>query len=168
MASPFASSSLPASVAALPFLFVRPQAEDDGWAVKAALATAAAAEGADETRRNTRGRLAYLLCELGYQLGRRGADRDADLPLPRAELARTLGTSLARVKRTLALLSLSQVIRTDAARMKVLDWPRLCAVAQYDPARLGLREEEIDAVADDEADEPESRLTAAGDPACFV
>jgi hypothetical protein len=170
LASPFAfASPIPASVAALPFLFVRPQAEDAGWAVKAALASAAAAERADDTHRNTRARLAYLLCELGFQLGRRGADRDAFLPLPRAELAASLGTSLAKVKRTLALLSLSQAVHPEPARIRILDWPRLCALAQYDPARLGLDDGEPEARGQAEGEAAEtSPVTAVGEPACFV
>jgi hypothetical protein len=169
IASAFAAG-IPASVAALPFLFVRPEAADDEeWRVRAALATAAAAERADDTRRNTRGRLAYLLCELGFQLGRRGGDRDAEMPLPRQELARTLDVSLSKVKRILALLTLSQVIVTDGTRMRILDWKRLCGVAQYDPARLDVSEDEEDwAAPAGQETEDSSRLTAAGDPACFV
>ncbi|TFI59064.1 helix-turn-helix domain-containing protein [Sphingomonas parva] len=170
--SPFATAfaaRIPASVAALPFLFVRPEAADDEeWRVRTALATAAAAERADETRRNTRGRLAYLLCELGFQLGRRGSDRDAELPLPRQELARTLDVSLSKVKRILALLTLSQVIATDGAKMRILDWKRLCGVAQYDPARLEMTDDD-EWPAEPVREETEApRLTAAGDPACFV
>jgi hypothetical protein len=168
-ASPF-SSNIPASVAALPFLFVRQDAGDEEWRVRAALATAAAAERADETRRNTRGRLAYLLCELGFQLGRHGGDRDARLPLPRHELARTLDVSLCKVKRTLALLTLSQVIAIEGDTMRILDWRRLCGVGHYDPARLEVSDEDEDilvAVAG-ELEDGAARLTAAGDPACFV
>ncbi|HEX8670219.1 MAG TPA: helix-turn-helix domain-containing protein [Allosphingosinicella sp.] len=162
---------LPPSVAALPFLFVRPQAEDDGWTVRAALAAALAAERADTGGRNSRTRVAYLLSELGYQLARRGFDRDAELPLPRAEIARALGLSLCKVKRILAMLCLSQVIATDGSRMRVLDWPRLCALGGFDPRRLELREEEeedrIVAILTDE-DSPLYSTTAAGDPACFT
>lgn len=168
-ASPF-GSNIPASVAALPFLFVRNQADDEEWRVRSALATAAAAERADDSRRNTRGRLAYLLCELGFQLGRRGGDRDGALPLPRQELANTLGVSLFKVKRTLALLVLSRVISTSGDEMRILDWARLSSVAHYDPARLDVRVDEEDfepgsAGADEEA---LPQLTAAGDQACFV
>ena len=171
--SPFSSafsSSIPASVAALPFLFVRQETGDEEWRVRAALATAAAAERADDARRNTLGRLAYLLCELGFQLGRRGGDRDARLPLPRQELARTLDVSLSKVKRTLALLSLSQVIAIEGETMRIVDWRRLCGVAHYDPARLDFAEEDEETTGSSSAepDEAGARLTAAGDPACFV
>ena len=174
MATLSARSNSPASGASLPFLFARPQDDRQDWKFRASLDAALAAERADEdTRRNTRGRIAYLLCELGVQLTRRGIDRDADMPLCRAEIAGALGTSLCRVKRTLALLSLSQVIATDGARVRVLDWARLCGVAGYDPDRLDLSAEDMDGEAalirhDEPADEQLNLLTAAGDPACFV
>ena len=91
------------------------------------------------------------------------------MPLPRQELARTLGVSLSKVKRILALLTLSQVIATDGARMRILDWKRLCGVAQYDPARLEVADAEDDWGAPAVSDTDQApRVTAAGDPACFV
>lgn len=163
----FAQPSLPISVSALPFLFVRSQKEDDGWAVRSALAAAAAAERADDTRRNTRGRVAYLLCELGFQLRRRDADLGASLPLPRRDIADALGVTLCRVKRILALFSLSRTIEIADGTMRVLDWPRLAAIAHYDRARLGLSEEEDEALPAEE-EMPPPLTTAAGDPAHFV
>lgn len=162
-------ASVPPSVAALPFLFARPQVDDAGWNYRAALLAATAAERADDTRRNTRGRIAYLLCEFGYQLSRRRIDPDAALPLTRSDIADALGVSLCRVKRTLALLSLSQVIDCDAATMRVLDWPRLCSVATYEANRLELKQEEddLDAVCAAQEEQPQL-VTKAGDPACFV
>lgn len=164
-------SSIPASVLPLPFLLARSRSGDLEWSVRGALAAAIAAERAVETgRRNSRARLAYLLCELGYQLRRRGVDRDQELPIPRVELANALGTSLSRVKRTLALLSLSGVIETDGRAVRVIDWRRLSSVAGYDPARLELpAEEDFDSVVVADAwDRQSSLTTASGDPACFV
>ncbi len=162
-------SSIPASVAALPFLLARSRSDDLDWTIRAALAAAIAAERAVDTgRRNTRARLAWLLCEFAFQLGRRGVDKDRELPVPRAELASALGTSLCRVKRTLALLSLSGVVATDARTFRVLDWRRLTAIACYDPRRLGLSpadEFELVILDDESADH---QTTASGDPACFV
>ncbi len=170
MATGFAGTNLPASVAALPFLFARPQVDDSDWAFRTALAAAFAAERADQdSRRNTRARIAYLLCELGFQLKRRGIDPGAEMPLGRLEIADTLGISLCRVKRTLALLSLSQVIASDGRAMRILDWQRLCGVAGYDPSRLSLSDEEQ--IEDTAAADDEQRMhhfTASGDPACFV
>jgi hypothetical protein len=166
MATQFAANPIPPFIAALPFLFARPQADDFGWTCRAALAAAVAAARADDTRRNSRGRIAYVLCELGYQLARRGADIGAELPLSRVEIARALGVSLCRVKRTFALLALSQVIEADGQRLRVTDWHRLARAAGYDPRRLGLAPEE-DGAAAEQQNEP-FLLTAAGDQACFV
>jgi hypothetical protein len=169
MATQFAPASLPPSVAPLPFLFACPQVADRGWNFSSALAASVAAERADMTRRNTRGRIAYLLCELGYQLSRRGEDRDT-LPLSRGELATALGVSLCRVKRTLALLELSAVTVSDGVQLRVLDWRRLCGVAHFQLGRIGLAadddSEPLQIV--EQAQAPANQLTAAGDPACFV
>jgi hypothetical protein len=164
MATQFA----PPSVAARPFMFARPQADDLGWNYRSALLAATAAERADDTRRNTRGRIAYLLCELGYELARRGVDRDGKLPLTRTDIADALGVNLCRVKRTLALLALSQVIENDGRSIRVTDWRRLCSVACYAAHRLNLKsDEELDFVPAAVEERPKL-LTAAGDQACFV
>jgi Crp-like helix-turn-helix domain len=165
---------LPASLAVLPFLFMGRQSQDPEWAFQAALATAAAAEQADTEKRNTLRRVAWLLCELGCQYARRTGDHQGAFPLPRAELARRLGIALCRVKRTLALLTISGVISADADVVRVLDWRRLCGAGAYDPARLGRpvadadADEEIVATATRDAEHEEPRLTVACDPACFV
>ncbi len=162
---------VPSFIAALPFLFARAQKDDLGWDVRSALAAAVSAERADETRRNTRGRIAWVLCELGYQLGRRGVEASGELPLSRVDLARATGISLCHVKRTLALLSLSQDVQADGQRLRILDWNRLVRIAGYDPRRLELADEEpwdeVAALSGTAAEEP-ARLTAAGDQACFV
>jgi hypothetical protein len=171
MASSFASRTFPPSVASLPFLFARPQVDDGDWSFRTALSAALAAERADQdSRRNTRGRVAYLLCELGYQLARRGLDRDGEMPLSRTEIAGALGVNLCRVKRTLALLSLSQVIATDGQRLRILDWQRLCGVAGFSRSRLELKEEDYEGalITGDEDGRDPHKLTASGDPACFV
>ena len=165
------TATLPASEVALPFMLARSRSGDLEWAVRGALAAAVAAERAvDSGRRNTRARLAWLICELGFQLARRGGDKSRTLPIPRAELSAALGTSLCRVKRTLALLALSGMIETDGRTFRVTDWRRLCAIGGYGPARLQL-------AADDELEadavpglrqEGGFSLTASGEPACFV
>ena len=171
MGTQFARISVPSSVAALPFMLARPQSGDLGWNFRSALSAATAAERAhDGSKRNTRARIAYLLCELGYQLTLRGLDQDQEMPLSRAAIAEALGVSLCRVKRTMALLCLSQVALCDGASVQIVDWRRLCSVAGYDPDRLRLAEEldgePLRILSQDE--EPLQLLTASGDPACFV
>ncbi|WP_206185519.1 helix-turn-helix domain-containing protein [Sphingosinicella sp. CPCC 101087] len=153
----------------MPFLFMSPASIDREWDFLAAFAAAAAAEQADPERRNTLGRVCFLLCELGSQFGRRTGDYSAPLPLGRAELARAMGLGLARIKRILALLSLSQVITLDEEAIRIVDWRRLSAAAGYHPERLGVSlVDEDDGAAVREKEEPQTALTAAGDPACFV
>jgi hypothetical protein len=170
MATQFAPPPVPASVAAPPFLLARPQADDMGWNCRSALLAAAAAERADDTPRNTRGRIAYLLCEFGFQLARRRIDAGAALPLTRVDIADALGISLCRVKRTLALLSLSSVLECNGATMRITDWPRLCSVASYAASRLALKEdeEELDLACVAEEEGQPQILTRSGEPACFV
>jgi hypothetical protein len=168
MATQFAPARVPHPAAATPFLLARPLTGDMGWNDRSALLAATAAERAHDTRRNTRGRIAYLLCEFGFQLSRHGTDKSGELPLTRTDLADALGVSLCRVKRTLALLSLSQVVECTGSGIRVLDWRRLCSVGCYQLGRLGLHQEEEDFAPAAAASEEPQLLTRAGDQACFV
>ena len=154
------------SSAPVPFLLghstrdtVRPSFEA---AVKAAVAAELALGGA----RNPRQRIALFLCELGKADGCR-----SEYPLSRPTLASLLGISLVRVKRTLALLSLSGVISSDGSTITVLDWRKLSAAAHFDVSTLNVRlnDEETGRIASlNEDDEQDHFLTACGEPACFV
>jgi hypothetical protein len=169
MATPSASYS--STVKPLPFLLAGPLADDLDWKVGKALSAALAKKRAGrDCRRNTRGRVGYLLCELGQQLSRLRVDRDRDLPLSRVQIAEGLGVSLCRVKRALALLSLSQVIATDGYNLRVLDWRRLCGVAGFDPGRLKLNDDDFESALITSDRDPRfgQSFTASGDPACFV
>jgi hypothetical protein len=167
-----ATAFAPNSPFLAPFLLTpRPAAISDVFAdaLRGALFAEAKANG---VRRTERCRIAHLLCELRLRLARSGASVKEGEPLPisRADLSGMLGISLVRVKRALGLLSLSQVISTDGRSIAVTDWPRLCAVAGFEAARLSLAPAErsedwrFGAV----QDETRTRFTAAGDPACFV
>jgi hypothetical protein len=158
------------SLAALPFLFMGARPNDRDWQYNAALASAAAAESANVDPANSRRRVAFLLCEFGCQYGRRTGDFSAPMPLSRGELARALGISLCRVKRILALLSLSQVVALEGESLRILDWRRLCALGDYDTGRLGFElpeEEDVHFVLDGDEEAPAHLTTSAGDPAYF-
>ena len=142
MATQFASSSAPA-----PFL-LRPERKEG----RPDLIVGA--------RRSTRLDVAQLLCALG-QCGAR-----SELAVGRADIAAALDISLCKVKRVLALFSLSGVIACEAGSLRVLDWRRLCSVAQLPYAAE--EEEDLDAACAAEEEEAASPFTAAGDPACFV
>jgi hypothetical protein len=108
-------------------------------------------------------RVARLLCELGKSLG-----CESRLPVARAALASALGIGLVRIKRTLGLLSLSGVIEVNADSIEVLDWRKLCGAAHVDPAALNLSANEDEWPSLVEISDDRHRLTASGDPACFV
>lgn len=155
-------------VAAAPFMLSRGPV-DAGFA--SAMRAAAVAESAShDVRRNTRCRICYFLCELANQLRQRGAFEMGDqMALSRYDISDQLDISLCKVKRVLALLSLSGVIATDGRSVQVLDWRRLCSVAHVDPARLDLSfaEDDDDLIMATDIEEP-ANVTAAGEPACFV
>lgn len=163
MATQFARGFAPS--APVPFLLGQPRQEAVRPSIAAAIKSAAAAERACAGARNPRQRIALFLCELGKAVGCR-----SELPLSRASLASTLGISLVRVKRTLALLSLSGVISTDGSTITVLDWRKLSSAAQFDVSTLNvsLDDDENGSVSSEELDRQDHLLTACGEPACFV
>ena len=169
-----AHRTIPPSLAHLPFLFMRSEGVDREWHVEAAFAAAIAAEQADDTPRNTSRRIAWLICETGFQLARRGEDA-ATLPLARVRLSEALGVRVCRVKRTLAMLALSRTLAVEDGAIRILDWRRLCGAAHYDPVRLGLAKAEDEATGEPAEEaaagaerQAPTRLTSAGDPACFA
>lgn len=98
-----------------------------------------------------------------------------EMVFDRAQIAGALGYRLVRVKRSLALLSLSGVLECKGDKVVVHDWVRLCGVARIEPAELGIRPvEQVEAEAllvlpmDEEDPAPEPVTTAAGEPACFI
>ena len=166
MATQLAAS--PAAAATAPFMLTSVVDPD----FKAALGAAAVAESAShDVRRNTRCRVSYFLCELANQLNQRGDFNFASaMPLTRYDLSDQLDISLSKVKRVLALLSLSGVVSSDGRTLQVLDWQRLCSVAQVDPARLSIEcaEEDDEFIQVAEIPPIAASTTAGGEPACFV
>jgi hypothetical protein len=165
MATRVEMPSLSPSLAILPFLFMSSRNDDRDWQLNTALQAARAAEEALDEPRNCRKRVAWLLCETGAQYARWTGECSDHVPLSRQEIAAALGVSVCRVKRVMALLSLSGVVASEPRGLSILDWRRLCAIAGYDPGRLGFEvSEELTAAPDEEAP---MLVTAAGDPAYF-
>ena len=164
MATQFACGFTPSVPA--PFLLGQPRRETVHAGFEAAVKAAVAAERARGGARNPRQRISLFLCELGKAYGCR-----SDFPLSRSTLASALGISLVRVKRTLALLSLSGVISSDGSTITVLDWRKLSAAAHFDVSTLNVRlddDETAHTLSSHEDDEQDHFLTACGEPACFV
>lgn len=91
-------------------------------------------------RQDARGKLAHLICELFLRLeivgGTQG--RSFHLPVTQAELGDVLGLSTVHVNRTLQDLRGDGLLRWERTTVEILDWERLCGVAQFDPAYLNL------------------------------
>lgn len=162
MATQFARGFTPS--APVPFLLAQPAQEIVRPSLAAAMKAAVAAERPHGAARNQRQRIAFFLCELGKAYG-----CCTEFPLSRSSLASALGISLVRVKRTLALLSLSGVIRTDGGSITVLDWRKLSGAAHFDLSALNvsLDDDEL-APSYGELENQDHFLTACGEPACFV
>ena len=144
---------------ALPAAILPPR-ETEAAALLNAVSKAARARHA----RNCVRRMAYVLFELAAASGPPATSLVA---LSRAALAEVLGISLGKVKRTLALLSLSQVIALDERGIRVRDWRRLAATAGCEVATL----EDVDDADESDplpaVDQAPLLLTTSGDPAYF-
>jgi CRP-like cAMP-binding protein len=91
-------------------------------------------------RRPAPGRLAHLFCELLVRLQAVGlAEQDSyALPITQMDLADTAGLTSVHVSRTLRDLRLQGLIEHTRRRVRILDLPRLRALAEFRPDYLHL------------------------------
>ena len=89
-------------------------------------------------RRDSRARIAHLLCELVLRLKMLGAGHNGryDFPLTQEQLADATGLTSVHTNRTLQSLRKDGLIRLDARSLSVLDWDRLRKVADFDEIYL--------------------------------
>ncbi|MCR5880811.1 Crp/Fnr family transcriptional regulator [Phenylobacterium sp. J367] len=89
-------------------------------------------------RQTARAAFAHLICELWTRNRDVGlAEGPAfDLPLTQVELANVLGLSTVHANRVVQSLRAEGLIRWRSARVEILDWDRLAALAQFDTAYL--------------------------------
>jgi CRP-like cAMP-binding protein len=95
-------------------------------------------------RRSAMQQLAHLICEIFARLNLVGLaefDREVMWPITQTELGDTLGLSAVHVNRTLQQLRAEQLIVWQGQSVRVLDWSRLKAVAEFDPTYLHLERE---------------------------
>lgn len=94
-------------------------------------------------RRSKRAHLAHLICELFYRLQavRKTVDFSFHFPLTQMELADVLGISVVHLNKTLQLLRHDGLLSWVNHTITIHDWPRLAAVAQFDPTYLCCRVE---------------------------
>lgn len=89
-------------------------------------------------RRQAKVRTAHFLCEIGVRMESMGhGDRDDFLlELTQAQLGDALGLTPVHVNRTLKALKEVGVIEIEGRIFRIPDWPRFCAIAEFDPEYL--------------------------------
>lgn len=89
-------------------------------------------------RREARVRMAHLLCEIGLRMESSGEALRTDflLELTQSQLGDALGLTPVHVNRTLKALREAGLIEIDGRIFRIPDWPRLAALAEFDPEYL--------------------------------
>jgi CRP-like cAMP-binding protein len=89
-------------------------------------------------RRDSRARIAHLLCELVIRLRRIGADREGlfDFPLTQEQLADATGLTAVHTNRTLQSLRREGLLQLSNGILRVLDWEGLREVGDFDELYL--------------------------------
>jgi CRP-like cAMP-binding protein len=89
-------------------------------------------------RRDSRTRIAHLLCELALRLERTGQGRDGmfDFPLTQEQLADATGLTAVHTNRTLQSLRRDGLIQLSNGILRVLDWDKLREVGEFDELYL--------------------------------
>lgn len=89
-------------------------------------------------RRDSRARIAHLLCELVVRLENIGASRNGmfDFPLTQEQIADATGLTAVHTNRTLQSLRKDGLIQLTAKSLSVLDWKGLRAVGDFDEVYL--------------------------------
>lgn len=89
-------------------------------------------------RRDARGRIAHLICEIGMRNEAAGlADRNCfTLPVTQEQLADATGLTSVHVNRVLQALGAEGLMERDRRLLKIKDWSRLSEVAGFDAGYL--------------------------------
>ncbi|MGI4732048.1 MAG: Crp/Fnr family transcriptional regulator [Janthinobacterium lividum] len=108
------------------------------WAETAAEAAIQREWTVNVGRRDARARIAHLLCELAErQASATQQARDRfELPLSQEQLGDATGLTAVHVNRMLQALTEEDAIRRDRRRITVPSWPRLAAIAGFEPDYL--------------------------------
>jgi CRP-like cAMP-binding protein len=91
-------------------------------------------------RRDARSRAAHMLCEFALRLEIAGLGErcDYELPMTQEQLADALGLTSVHTNRTLMGLGGEGLIERRHRSVKIVDWPGLMKVGDFDPAYLHL------------------------------
>ncbi|MCC2978810.1 Crp/Fnr family transcriptional regulator [Sphingomonas sp. IC4-52] len=91
-------------------------------------------------RRNARGRIAHLICELAVRYAQIGALTHGRFPFPitQEQLGDALGLTSVHVNRSIKTLREDGLITVTRGTATILDWAGLVSVAEFNPAYLHL------------------------------
>jgi CRP-like cAMP-binding protein len=89
-------------------------------------------------RRDSRSRIAHLLCEFAYRLSAQGILPEGryELPMTQEQLADATGLTAVHVNRVLQGLQREGLIDRDRRMVRFVDWERLRDVADFNPRYL--------------------------------
>lgn len=93
-------------------------------------------------RRDSRSRIAHLLCEFAYRISAQQLERNGmyELPMTQEQLADATGLTAVHVNRVLQALQREGLIERDRRMVRFPDWQRLQDVADFNPRYLHTRE----------------------------
>jgi len=93
-------------------------------------------------RRDSRSRIAHLLCEFAYRLSALQLDRDGtyELPMTQEQLADATGLTSVHVNRVLQGLLREGLIERDRRMIRFVSWEGMRDVADFNPRYLHMRE----------------------------
>jgi len=89
-------------------------------------------------RRDARGRIAHLLCELMARLSKSGTTEVSvcDFPLTQEQIADATGLTPVHTNRTLQMLRREGLINLSANKLTILDWNKLAEVGDFNDRYL--------------------------------
>ena len=89
-------------------------------------------------RRDSRARIAHLLCELALRLERIGAGEEGhfDFPVTQEQLADATGLTSVHTNRTLQSLRREGLIQLTSKSLRILDWDALREIGDFDELYL--------------------------------
>ena len=91
-------------------------------------------------RRDSRSRIAHLLCELSLRLDAEGLTQDYgyDLPMTQEQLADAVGLTPVHVNRTLKALEADGLVMRTKRNISFPDWQKLRSVGDFNQRYLHL------------------------------
>ena len=89
-------------------------------------------------RRDAKTRIAHMICEFVARCEAAGLGSAAsfEFPMTQEQIGDATGLTAVHVNRSLKALDADGAIERDRNHYKVLDWQRLCSIADFDPAYL--------------------------------